>query len=191
MLLKGNPFRNYHNFILFSRKTYQQRWTFRSSIYRLFIPRIYDHQPPLRFLLCNPCKLIESLKHSHPFLSFQRKILHYYLSISLTCKFNMTKIPILQLGMICYYPIMNQENFSLLVEMRMRVTIYLLPAGCPARMCDSTCCKSSLWHDLVDNFIYAACLLQSMLGIFDQSTLIAFPSREGEDSSTIVASIFQ
>ena len=191
MFFKSNSFRNYHNFILLPRKTNQKRRTLRSSINSLFISCINDHQPPLRFFLRNRCKLIQRFKHSHSLLPFQRKILHNYLSIRLTCKSNMTEILILKLSMICYDPIMNKEYIPFLIEMGMRITIYFFPTGCPSRMRDPTCRESCLWHDLIDNFIYAACLLETMLGIFNQSTLISFPSREGKDSSTIVASIFQ
>ena len=191
MFFKSNSFRNYHNFILLPRKTNQKRRTLRSSINRLFITCINDHQPPLRFFLRNSCKLIQSFEHSHSLFPFQRKILHNYLSIRLTCKSNMTKILILKLSMICYDPIMNKEYIPFLIKMWMRLTIYFFPTGCPSRMRDPTRRKSCLWHDLIDNFIYAACLLETVFGIFNQSTLISFPSREGKDSSTIIASIFQ
>lgn len=172
MLLKCNSLRNYHYFILLPRKTDQKRWTFRRSINRVFITSINNDQPPLRFLLSNARELIQGLKHRHPFLPFQRKILYNYLSIGLTCKLNVTKILILELGMISYDPIMNKEYFPLLIKMRMRIAIYFLPTGRPSCMRNTTSRKSSLWHHLINDFIYAACLLQSMLRIFNQSALI-------------------
>jgi len=86
----------------------------------------------------------------------------------------MAEILILKLCMVGNDSIMNKEYFTIFVEMRMRITIDFFSASCPSSMSNSTSCEPSLRHDLINHFIYAACLFQTMLGILNQPTFVFY-----------------
>lgn len=191
MFFEGYSFRNDHDLIFFSRKAYQKWRTFCCSINCLLISSIYNHQTPLRIFPSNCCKLVQRLQHRQSFFPFYRKKLHDDFSIRLTGKLKMAQILILELRMIGDDSIVDEKDFAFLIEMRMRVAIDSFTTGGPTGVGDSTCCNSSLGHDLINHFIYAACLLQTVLGVFDESAFVSFLAGERKDSGTVVSSVFE
>jgi hypothetical protein len=111
-------------------------------------------------------------------------------SIGATGEFDIAKVLILDGGVVGDDAVVHQVDLMGLVEMRMGVSVYFLPACRPTGMSDAASGYSCLLHDLLHNFVYAASLFQPMFSVFDQSTSL-YRWRIGEDPGTIISSILE
>ena len=93
-------------------------------------------------------------------------------------------------GVVGQDAVVHQVDLLSLVEVGVRVAVHFLAAGRPTSVRDPAGGDAGLLHHLLDDFVDAACLLESLLCVFDQSSGLG-GGCEGEDAGAVVAAVLE
>lgn len=144
----------------------------------------------MRVLACSVFELLQCLHHCLPLSSAECEELHNNFSVSAAGELDIVEEVVFERGVVGQDAVVHQVDLFSLVEVGVGVAVDFLAAGGPASVGDPAGGDAGLLHDFFDHFVDAACLLESLLCVFDQSSGLG-GGCEGEDAGAVVAAILE
>lgn len=116
------------------------------------------------------------------------------LSVGLASESYITEIFVFDFGMVVNDPVMDDENFFILVKVGVTISLVDLSTSCPSGMSNSDSGVDGLFGELVDKSLNAiqtnrgVCFFRKLAKhLFDFGVVFC----EGNNTGTVVASVFE